>query len=157
MSKLNNFVNNGVNFLSDVIFNAAYWLTYLCTAFWIGLILLCIPTPPTMIVGAILLLGPIIAYGLAWAVVGVAALFNFIGNKLSGYSPLKSCHDDHSEFVADRPSIEDAVVAGPQYQQAQVVNDSAPQFNPNAAQYANLFEQPRTVNYDDQSLFYAQP
>src|SRR3990167_11110065 len=105
MSKLNDFTNSGVAFLSDEVFNFVYWYSYLMI-FSAGLILALIP--PLTFIGVAILLAPVVEYGLAWAVVGLAQLANLIDMKLSGFSELKDSNDEDAIIISEPVAVPQA-------------------------------------------------
>ncbi len=74
---LHDFYTDSVDFLLDDDFNAWYWGSYALLGLT-GLLLLCTLFPPLMIAAAILILAQPLAYGLAWAFVGLVGLADLI-------------------------------------------------------------------------------
>lgn len=75
--KLHDFYTECVDALTDEDFNAIYWGTYAILGIT-GLLLACTLFPPLLAVGAALIFAQPIAYGLAWAFVGLVGLADLI-------------------------------------------------------------------------------
>ena len=106
--KLHDFYTNSVDFLLDDDFNAGYWATYAVLA-CTGLLLACTLFPPLLIAAAVLILAQPLAYGLAWAFVGLVGLADLIFGPSDLEKKAMDCAEGKSEKAEyfSKPEFED--------------------------------------------------
>lgn len=110
---LKRFINETIELLDELGTSSDFWWLCLLISL-LGLTIMCVPTPPTLIIGAAIFVLPYVAYGIGWAVVGVASLIDYCVDKFADW---KSARNGYARFESElADAAETHFATSPAYQ-----------------------------------------